>query len=252
MAETLVGRKALITGAGQGVGRGIALAIAAQGAAVALVGRTESKLIEVAKEIGELGGQALTISADVTRPEDIARSVTATVDGLGGLDILVNNAQQTALGSILDVEESALQACWESGTLAAFRLMRASYPYLRDGGVVINLGSSTSVNPMPVGRGVYASVKAATQTLSRVAAAEWGKDGIRVLTVLPASTSPAADAWAQAQPEEYARSLSNIPLGRLGDPRHDIGDVVAFLCSDAASYMTGTTIALDGGQAFLR
>ncbi len=252
MTGMLVGRKALITGAGQGVGRGIALAVAAQGAAVALVGRTESKLLDVAKEIREVGGEAVTIPADVTRPEDIARSVTTAVDSLGGLNILVNNAQQTALGTLLDIDEPALQACWESGTLAAFRLMRASHPYLRNGGVVINLGSSTAVNPMPVGRGVYASVKAATHTLSRVAAAEWGKDGIRVLTVLPASTSPASEAWAQAQPAEYARSLSAIPLGRLGDPLRDIGGVVAFLCSDAAGYITGTTIALDGGQAFLR
>uniref|UniRef100_UPI002024A465 SDR family NAD(P)-dependent oxidoreductase n=1 Tax=Frankia sp. Cppng1_Ct_nod TaxID=2897162 RepID=UPI002024A465 len=192
------------------------------------------------------------VPADVTRAQDVVRAVTATVDGLGGLDILVNNAQQTALGSILDVGEDVLQACWESGPLATFRLMRAAHPHLRNGGVVINMGSSTSVNPMPIGRGVYASVKAATQTLSRVAATEWGSDGIRVLTVLPASTSPAAEAWAAAQPEEYARSLSTVPLGRLGDPLADIGRAVAFLCSDAAGYMTGTTIALDGGQAFLR
>ena len=97
--------------------------------------------------------------------------------------------------------------------------MKACHPHLRPGGVVINLGSSAAVNPMPAGRGVYGAAKAATQALSRVAAAEWGPDGIRVITVLPAATSPAGRAWRQANPAEYERSLSSIPLRRLGDPR---------------------------------
>ena len=131
-------------------------------------------------------------------------------------------------------------------------MMRACRPYLGEGSVVINLGSGTSVNPMPTGRGVYAAAKAAIQTLSRVAATEWGPDGIRVLTVLPAASSPAAQQWAEANPDEYARSVQSIPLRRLGDPVTDIGGVVAFLCSPAAGFITATTIALDGGQAYLR
>ena len=252
MAGTLDGKRAIVTGGGQGIGRGIVLALAAQGAVVALVGRTEAKLLAVAAEVEKPGGTALPIVADVTRPADIRRCVERTVTELGGIDIVVNNAQVPALGSILEVTDEAFGACWESGPLAAFRLMKACHPFLRPGSVIINLGSSTTVNPQPAGRGVYAAAKAATQTLSRVAAAEWGPDGIRVITVLPAATSPAAEAWREAQPAEYERSMASIPLRRLGDPEQEIGPVVAFLCGPAASYITGTTIALDGGQAYLR
>jgi NAD(P)-dependent dehydrogenase (short-subunit alcohol dehydrogenase family) len=252
MTGTLDGKRAIVTGGGQGVGRGIALALAREGAAVALVGRTESKLLAVAAEIEKPGGTALAIVADVTRPDDIQRCVTQTVRELGGIDILVNNAQIPALGSLLDVTDEVFSACWESGPLAVFRLMRACHPHLRPGSVIINLGSSTSVNPQPAGRGVYAAAKAATQTLTRVAAAEWGQDGIRAITILPAATSPSAEAWQKANPGEYARSMASIPLRRLGDPEEEIGPAVAFLCGPAAGYITGTTIAIDGGQAYLR
>jgi meso-butanediol dehydrogenase / (S,S)-butanediol dehydrogenase / diacetyl reductase len=252
MTGTLDGKRAIVTGGGQGIGRGIALALAREGAAVALIGRTEAKLKAVAEEIREHGGCALALAGDVTRPGDIEQCVACTVRELGGIDILVNNAQITALGPVLDVTDQAFSDCWESGPLAVFRMMRACHPHLRPGSVIVNLGSSTSVNPQPAGRGVYAAAKAATQTLTRAAAAEWGPDGIRVIAVLPAATSPASEAWREANPEEYARSMASIPLRRLGDPVEEIGPAVAFLCSPAAGYITGTTIALDGGQAYLR
>jgi NAD(P)-dependent dehydrogenase (short-subunit alcohol dehydrogenase family) len=252
MTGTLDGKRAIVTGGGQGIGRAIALALAGEGAAVALVGRTESALRAVAAEIEKPGGTALPIVADVTRPADIERCVAHTAGELGGIDILVNNAQIPALGSLLEVTDEAFAACWQSGPLAVFRLMKACRPHLGAGGVIINLGSSAAVNPQPAGRGVYAAAKAATQVLSRVAAAEWGPDGIRVITVLPAAASPASQAWRQANPGEYQRSMSSIPLRRLGDPGKEIGPAVAFLCGPAAGYITGTTIALDGGQAYLR
>lgn len=252
MAGQLQGRCALVTGAGQGVGRGIAIALAEHGAALALVGRTESKVQAVAEEINAGGGRAVAFGGDVTSPADLERCVAATVAALGSLHILVNNAQQFALGTMLDVTDEQIQACWESGPLATFRLMRLCYPHLRGGGVVVNVGSGTSVNPTPTGRGVYGAVKAATQTLSRVAASEWGVDGIRVVNILPAATSPPAEAWRAARPQDYAESMASIPLRRLGDPLADIGRAVAFLCGPDAAYITGTTIPLDGGQAYLR
>lgn len=252
MGASLVGRRALVTGGGQGIGLGIARALAAEGASVALMGRTEAKVVAAADELLSVGAPTLALGGDVTKPADIERCVSATVEAFGGLDILINNAQQNAPGTLLDISEDALQACWESGTLATFRMMRACYPHLRGHGVIINLGSPTSVNPQPIGRGVYSAVKAATQTLSRVAGVEWGGDGIRVIAVLPASMTPAAQEFATNNPQEYERSLASIPLHRLGDPLEDIGRAVAFLCSDAASYLTATTIALDGGQAYLR
>jgi NAD(P)-dependent dehydrogenase (short-subunit alcohol dehydrogenase family) len=251
VSGNLDGRRAIVTGAGQGIGRSIALSLAREGASVALVGRTQAKLLAVHQEITAVGGTAVAITGDVTRPDDIDAAVAQTLRDLGGIDILVNNAQIPALGSVLEIKDEAFRDCWESGPLAVFRLMRACHPHLGPGSVIINVGSGTSVNPLPTGRGVYAAAKAATQTLSRVAATEWGPDGIRVLCVLPAATSPAAQAWRDANPEEYARSMASIPLRRLADP-DEIGQAVAFLCSPAASYITGTTIALDGGQAYLR
>jgi meso-butanediol dehydrogenase/(S,S)-butanediol dehydrogenase/diacetyl reductase len=252
MNRSLDGKRALVTGAGQGVGRGIALSLAEQGASVALLGRSADKLLGVQKEIADLGATATVVVGDVTSADDINRAVAQTVADLGGLDIVVNNAQIPAPGSLLSVSDEEFTAAWESGPLAAFRMMRACRPHLGAGSVIVNLGSGTSVNPMPIGRGVYAAAKSAIQTLSRVAATEWGPDGIRVLTVLPAASSPAAEAWAATNPAEYERSLQSIPLRRLGDPVADIGGVVAFLCSPAAGYLTATTIAIDGGQAYLR
>jgi meso-butanediol dehydrogenase / (S,S)-butanediol dehydrogenase / diacetyl reductase len=248
----LDGKTAIVTGAGQGVGRGIALALAGHGANLCLAGRTGSKLVAVAAEVEQRGGKATTVVCDVKRPDDIDRCVGATLRAWGGIDILVNNAQETPMGAIVDVTDDDLQAGWESGPLATFRFMRRCHPHLRDGGVVVNLGSSASVNPNPVGRGVYGALKASTQTLSRAAAVEWGSDGIRVIAILPAATSPAAEAFARDNPEEVARSMAGIPIGRLGDPESEIGAVVAFLCGPDARYLTGVTLPIDGGQAFLR
>src|SRR5437762_7461719 len=114
-------RRALVTGGGQGVGRGIALALAEEGAAVVLLGRTEATLRSVQREITDGGGSAETVVADVRRSADVDRAVRETVAHLGGLDVLVNNAQISSLGSVLSVDEDAYIACWESGPLATFR-----------------------------------------------------------------------------------------------------------------------------------
>jgi meso-butanediol dehydrogenase / (S,S)-butanediol dehydrogenase / diacetyl reductase len=248
----LDGKVALVTGGGQGVGRGIALALATQGARITIAGRTESKLLAVAEEIRAHGVQAQTVVCEVTDPDSLAAMVEAVIERFGALNILVNNAQQSAMGTLLEVDEESFADCWNSGPLAAFRLMRLCHPYLRGSGVIINLSSSTAVNPMPIGRGVYAAAKAAMTTLTRTAAVEWGPDGIRAITIMPAAVGEQAKRFQQEWPQAWARSLEAIPLRRLGDPESEIGRMVAVLCSEDASYVTGTTIALDGGQAYLR
>jgi NAD(P)-dependent dehydrogenase (short-subunit alcohol dehydrogenase family) len=248
----LDGKVALVTGGGQGVGRGIALALAAEGARVAIAGRTEAKLKAVAEEIGERGADAHTVVCEVKDPDSLSAMVQAVVDRFGGIDILVNNAQQPAMGTLLDIDEELFTDCWSSGPLATFRLMRLCHPYLRGSGVIINLSSSVAVNPMPIGRGAYGAVKAATTGLTRTAAVEWGRDGIRAITVMPAAMGEQASRFQEEWPEAWERSREAIPLGRLGDPESEIGRMVAVLCSDDASFVTGTTIALDGGQAYLR
>jgi meso-butanediol dehydrogenase/(S,S)-butanediol dehydrogenase/diacetyl reductase len=248
----LDGKTALVTGGGQGVGRGIALALAAEGARIAIAGRTESKLLAVADEIRAHGVDAQTVVCEVKDIDSLAAMVDAVIGRFGTLDILVNNAQQPAMGTLLEMAEESFVDCWNSGPFATFRLMRLCYPYLRGSGVIINLSSSSAVNPMPIGRGVYAAAKAAITTLTRTAAVEWGPDGIRAITIMPAAVGEQARRFQEEWPEAWARSQEAIPLRRLGDSETEIGRMVAVLCSDDASFVTGTTIALDGGQAYLR
>ena len=246
-------KRAIVTGGGQGVGRGIALALADAGAAVTVAGRTRSKCDAVAAEIGERGGTALAVQADVKDPADVTRCVEVTVSEFGGLDILVNNAQEVPRGPMLAVSDEDAQAGWESGPLATLRFMRAAHPHLAasGAGVVVNLGSRAGVRPDSSGSGVYAAVKEATRAMTRAAAVEWADDGIRVLAILPLAHSPALADLERDEPDTYQRALASIPMGRFGDPEVDIGRVVVFLASADAAFLTGITIPIDGGAAHL-
>lgn len=243
---------ALVTGAGQGIGQGIAWALASEGASVAVVGRTESKLSETCREIGERGRRAEAIVCDVTDREQIECSVEETVRRLGGLDVLVNNASSYPLGELLQLEDAAIEEGWATGPMAVLRFMRCCHPHLRDGGVVVNVGSSASSMPEPRGLGGYAAVKAAVIALTRAAAVEWAGDGIRVNAILPAAWNPNLRKQAEAHPEAFRQSQKRIPLGRLGEPEQDIGRAVVFLCGADSRYVTGATLAVNGGVSYLR
>ena len=249
----LAGKAAIVTGASQGVGRGIALALASEGAAVTIMARTESKLAEVAVEIEARGGRVATAAGDVKQTDDIERCVQACLDAFGRIDVLVNNAQEVPLGYLLDVGEDALAAGWESGPLATFRFMRRCHPHLKATGdaAIVNLGSRVGVRPDPVRRGAYAAVKEAIRALTRAAAVEWAADGIRVNAILPYAMSPALERLATEDPEAFERSRRSVPLQRIGDPESDIGRAVVFLVGPDASFITGATIPVDGGNAFL-
>lgn len=249
--QALEGRAAIVTGAGQGVGRGVALALAGEGCAVTLMGRTGAKVEAVRDEIVARGGRAIAVSGDVKRTEDIDTCVARTVDAFGGVDVLVNNAQEVPLGYLLEVDDAAVQAGWESGPLATLRFMRACHPHLCGGGSIINMGSRSGVRPDPVRRGAYAAVKEAIRAFTRAAAMEWAADGIRVNALLPYAMSPALERLAADHPDEFDRTRRAVPLGRIGDAVRDIGRVVVFLASPDSSYITGATIPVDGGQAFL-
>jgi NAD(P)-dependent dehydrogenase (short-subunit alcohol dehydrogenase family) len=250
MAE-LSGKVAIVTGGGQGVGRGIALALARAGAAVAVVGRRTANTQAVAAEIEALGTRAAAFQCDVKEAASIETLVADVSSQLGGIDILVNNAQEVPLGPLLSIEDAAFQAGFASGPLATLRLMKACHPFLkRTGeGVIINLASSAAVRWDMRGYGAYGAVKEATRILTRAAAAEWGPDGIRVLTIAPHADSPALKGWVESRPEEAAAFFETIPLRRIGRCEEDIGAAVAALCGPAFSYLTGATVPLDGGQA---
>ena len=248
----LAGKIALVTGAGQGVGRGIALALAAEGAQIAVAGRTMSKLEDTVRAIEARGGKARAVLCDVKDAASLARSISEVVGFFGGLHILVNNAQEVALGPLNGVSDEAFTAGWESGPLATFRLMKLAHPHLaKQGGSIVNFGSSAAKRWDLANYGAYAAVKEAIRQLTRAAACEWARDGIRTNCVLPLADSPAMAGWTKARPEEAAAFVSTIPQNRVGDCESDVGVFVATLCSDECRYINGQSIGVDGGQAYL-
>lgn len=243
---------ALITGGGQGVGQGIALALSKQGAHIVVTGRTLEKCETTAELIRERGVKAMALKCDVKSNDDLKNSIDETITKFGKLDILVNNAQEVARGPLLSISDEQFSGNFDSGPLATFRLMKMAYPHLKETrGNVINLCSSV-MKRWDVGTyGVYAAVKAATQQLTRAAANEWGKDGIRVNAIMPHAKSPALAGWIERNPVEAEHFQKSIPLGYVGECEDDIGAFVAMMCSDNARYLSGQTIALDGGQVFI-
>ncbi|AOI95180.1 SDR family NAD(P)-dependent oxidoreductase [Burkholderia sp. LA-2-3-30-S1-D2] len=246
----LEGKVALVTGAGQGVGQGIALALAGEGAQVAVVGRTRDKLVATCDAIRARGGIAEPFVCDVMDAAQIARCVDAVVERFRGVQILINNAQVVPLGRLLDVTDTDFLAGLESGPIATLRMMRACHPHLKGEGVIVNFASSAAVRWDASGYGAYAATKEAIRALTRAAACEWGADGIRVNAVAPHALSPGLKGWIDANPDEAAAFFRTIPLGRVGDCEQDIGRAIVFLASRDAAYLTGATLPLDGGQAY--
>jgi NAD(P)-dependent dehydrogenase (short-subunit alcohol dehydrogenase family) len=251
MAEKLTGKVALVTGAGQGVGQGIAFALAREGAAVAVAGRTLKKVQQTAAAIERRGGKALAVACDVKDARALASTVENVVRSLGGLDILVNNAQEVSLGTLASVSDDAFTAGWESGPLATFRLMKLCHPHLKGNGCIVNLASPAAMRWDASGYGTYAAVKEAIRSLTRAAACEWGKDGIRANAILPLADSPGMQWWVRERPQEAAAFIATVPMQRVGECEKDIGRFVAMLCSDDCAYVNGQSIAVDGGQAYL-
>ena len=249
MTGRLVGRVALVTGAGQGIGRGTAIALAKEGASVALAGRTLAKCEAVAAEIANLGGTAVAIACDVGVREQVDAAVDATVRAFGGIDILVNNAQSSVQAKLEDTTEEDIELAWRTGALATFYAMQAALPHLKASGrgSIVNFGSSTAIEGN-VAFGAYAMAKEAIRGLSRVASREWGRFGIRVNVIVPNALSPSSQDFREAHPERFARMEARVPLGRVGDPEADIGRAVVALAADDLTYLSGQTLMLTGGS----
>ncbi|PLW68778.1 KR domain-containing protein [Pseudohalioglobus lutimaris] len=247
----LEGKVALVTGAGQGVGQGIALALAAEGARVAVTGRTLEKLETTCALIHERGGEAYPVHCQVKSLASLEECVESVVAHFGGLQILVNNAQEVPLGTLQDVTDEAFTAGFESGPLATMRMMKLCYPHLKGDGCIVNLASAAAKRWDMSGYGAYAATKEGIRSLTRAAACEWGGDGIRTNVIMPHATSPGLKWWVENRPEEAAEFVASIPQRRIGDCEEDIGRFVALLCSSGSAYVNGQTIALDGGQAFI-
>lgn len=248
---TLDGKIALVTGAGQGVGQGIALALATEGVDVAVLGRTADKLEHSCALLRERGVRAEPFVLDVLKTEQIPGVVDHVVDAFGGVDILVNNAYSGVYGPLLEMSDRNFQKGFVSGPFAAFAFMKACHPVMtqRGGGDVVNLVTSAMVRWDLSSYGAYAAAKQALRTLTRTAAVEWGGDGIRVNAIAPHALSPGLKWWTEAYPEEAEEFIATIPMGRIGDCEEDIGRAVVALVGSDMRYLTGATLPLDGGHA---
>lgn len=244
----LQGKTALITGAGRGIGRGVAIAYAQAGADVALVSRSTEQLDEVAEEARGLGVRAVSITADIGAPEDIDRAIKATVEALGRIDILVNNAginyrtptidfPMEEFDKIIDVN---LRGVWYLSQQAAKQMLAQG-----DGGRIINTTSLASHMGVP-GLSAYAASKGGVGMIIKVMAVEWAEAGITVNGVSPGYIATPLTQPLRDDEEKNAWILSRIPMKRWGTPQ-DMAGIYVFLASDASAYITGQLFPVDGG-----
>ena len=248
----LDGRVALITGSGRGIGRGAALALAKEGAHIAVAELDTVTAKSAAEEIQALGVRAIALPGDIGLAETCESAVTRTVEDLGRLDILVNNAACTAgMKPFEQFTDEDFMRTYNVSAMATFRLMRAASPHLRasEAGRVINFatGTGTLGNAHQFD---YAAAKESVRAMTRVAAREFAKDNVTVNTVCPFANS---EGVRQHLDETMVEMMKNsVPLGRLGDCETDIGRAVVFLASDDASYVTSNTLWVDGGGGSTR
>jgi NAD(P)-dependent dehydrogenase (short-subunit alcohol dehydrogenase family) len=242
---------AIVTGAGQGVGRGIALAMAKEGAHIVVAGRNTKTCPAVVKEVEALGQRSIFVPCDVVNKADIHNAVVRTIETFGAIDILVNNAHDTSSvwAPFVEWTDEALRRQMESSYMASVWFMRECFPHLKArGGRIINIGSGTGVQGQ-YGYLGYSACKAAQSAATRVAAREWGEFGITVNMICPLADSPPIQKIIDERPEENFEEnvLKNLAIKRIGRCEEDIGRTAVFLASEDASYITGYTLNLDGG-----
>ncbi|MBR2298728.1 MAG: SDR family oxidoreductase [Bacteroidales bacterium] len=240
----------LITGGGKGIGFGLASAFAREGSDIVITGRTESRLIEAKKKLeDQYGVEVLAVVADGADEAQIKGVIAQTITKFGKINTLINNAQASSSGlPLIEHTKKDFDLAINSGLYATFFYMREAYPYLKEThGSVINFASGAGFFGKP-GQSSYAAAKEGIRGLSRVAATEWGPDGIRVNMIAPLAMTESLREWKENYPELFERTIQGIPLGRFADPMEDIGRVAVFLASEDASYITGETISLQGGS----
>ncbi len=250
-------RVAVVAGASKGMGRAIAQGLAAEGASVALLAREEAALERAASGIARAtGSSTLALPTDVTRRDQIERAVAATVDRFGRLDILVTNGGGPPPGTFDTATDEHWQAAFDLNLMSTVRMIRAALPHLArsDAGRIVNLQSTSIKQPIP-GLLLSNGIRPGVQGLTRALAEEIARSGVTVNTVCPGRIktdrfesllTSRMKAWGVSREEALRREQETIPMGYAGEAE-DVAHVVVFLCSDKARYVTGQSIAVDGG-----
>lgn len=244
-------RVALVTGASSGIGRATAVTFATEGARVALVSRSREDLEEVAREIGDQGGRALPLPADVTDRKACGQAVEETVAKLGGLDVLVNAAGIIATGDVRSTTPEGWEEMMGINVDAVFHLMQAAVPHLEARpGNVVNVSSVTGLRSFP-NILAYCVSKAALDQLTRCTALELAPAGIRVNAVNPGVVVTNLHRRGGMDEDTYKGFLEHgeetHPLGRVGRPE-EVAEAILYLASDRAAWITGVTLSVDGGR----
>ncbi|MGH3187348.1 MAG: SDR family NAD(P)-dependent oxidoreductase [Streptosporangiaceae bacterium] len=248
-AFDLTGKKAFVTGASRGIGRVIAVALAAAGADVAIAARSQDGLAQTAREVTALGRKAFVFPLDVTRQEDVAAAVTEAIKMLGHLDIVFNNAGgSNFMVPFLDMRISGWEKVLRLNLDSTVYVCQAAGPHLRErgSGCVINVASVAGLAAAP-GLVPYGAAKAAVVSLTRTLAVEWAPLGIRVNALCPGWTATDLNKNLWDGPDGGQATVANVPMRRWAMPGEMAGPAV-FLASDASSYMTGQVLVVDGGQ----
>lgn len=247
-SRRLKDRVAVVTGGGKGIGRAIALKLAREGARVAVLCRADLSHAEaVVAEVERVGGKGLALAADVTDEASIADAMERTASRFGRIDILVNNAGYGFRATLADLDPAEWDATFEVNAKGCFLASKAAAPRIASsgGGAIVNIAGA-SAHRAWAGNGAFAPSKAAVVSLTRQMALEWAPSGIRVNGVSPGPIFEADSDWRTRRPELIER-FARLPLGRPGVPE-EVAEAVTFLASDAASYITGHMLPVDGGS----
>ena len=258
----LKGKTAIITGGGRAVlkdgscgsiGYGIATAYAKEGANLVITGRNMQKLLGAKEELERLYGiQVLAVQADVAAGQDndavVQNVIDKAIEAFGDIHVLINNAQASASGvPLAEKTTKQFDLALYSGLYATFHYMKACYPYLKKTkGTVINFASGAGLFGN-FGQSSYAAAKEGIRGMSRVAATEWGADGINVNVVCPLAWTAQLEKWADQYPEAFEANVKMPPMGHYGDVEKEIGRACVALASPDLKYLTGETITLEGG-----
>ncbi|MCX4782074.1 SDR family NAD(P)-dependent oxidoreductase [Streptomyces sp. NBC_01264] len=253
MSARFTGKNVLVTGAGSGIGRTVALAFAAEGAAVAVAGRTAALLDETVELIEKEGGRAIAVTADVTRSEDVRAMVRRTVEHFGGIDVAVNNAGVfRGGGPVADLAEEDWRGMLDINLTGVLLSLQAEVAAMRDqpgGGAIVNISSNLGAHTRIPGVAGYLTTKAAVSALTRAAALDHIADGVRINAVSPGATATTMSLRpGEGDAERAVRMKDESPLGRVSSTA-EVAAAVLYLASPDAGSVVGTDLVIDGGVA---